>query len=278
MAERPPAGAATALQSAKPKKLATRPLPPDGAAALARIEEHLGGRAGLVAALVLAPQSDALDRFLALLAIDPRGAGPKHHANARQVRHLADLCVSAGVLPRDVLKWVEQGQQAESLALSKAAAYKEAPLVAADVMRKAQPHERLCEDCHGRGYRNRLQQDVDDDDKPIGEPRLVRFPCTECEASGYVQTEAKTADVETALELAGLVAKSAAVQVTTTQQLNVNANLLHGSLPTLQRAVDQILHGDAFADEPPAIEAEVVTPAAPTLPAPPPPSAGEILL
>jgi len=272
----------------RPKKV----LPPSGITALAHLEYKLGGRPGLIAALVLAPQNDDLDRFL-MLAMDHPGScvTGTHVPSEQNYRHFGKLCLLAGVFPRDVLKWVEQGQQAEAHALAKTEIYRQTPGIVGDVLRKAQPHEALCKDCAGRGHKFELERDAKDPAKVS----LTKSPCSRCGGEGWIAREAVPADVTRALDLAGLVSKSPLVQQTH-QQLNVVVGGSGQSLPQLQRAVDQILHGDAFAgeipeaeeveerDAPEVVEAEVRALPAPTLESPAPaalvlsPLAHEILL
>lgn len=210
--------------------------------AVANLEAAIGGRPAMVEAFLAAPpDDDGYDLLLGLIA-DPRN----------DHKPLASLLEEAGFTPGDLLKLYRSATvaKAQVLAIHEVAA--EVPHVTRDVMRRAQNHYRLCDDCHGTGEAWEPQKDAAG--KPTGD--RIKGPCKACDGAGQILVDASLDHQKLALDMAGLLQKagpSTLVQVDASQHAST---LQISALPfaQLQKAVQKVL-------EPPVI---------PALPAPQP--------
>jgi hypothetical protein len=205
-------------------------------ASLATLEQAIGGRLALVAALSHAPKSRDLDFLLALV-------GDPSYAKAP----LADLCAKGGITPGELIEAYKSGEinRAQALALQKVGAQLEQ--VAADTMRLSLPHDVTCTACWGTG------SVTPEPTKTVPSPQPG--PCDDCGGTGVITLQGDLEHKKLALDMGKLIAKSGGVN------LNVNQNVANfgaaagGSLERLQAATDAILFGAGVA---PPEAAEVV--------------------
>lgn len=202
-------------------------------AELNQLEELLGGRQAIIAALVTAPQSEALTWMVGLLA-DP----------ARADQSLALICAEARILPTDLLEALILGKRARAKVYATHLATTNAGRIVNDIVVKAAPHEDRCYACKGTG---KLPGIPTPEDKDPAAP-----VCDTCNGVGRLHYPAEEDARKLALDLAGLLSKAGGgVAISITQQQKT-LNLVGGGGGAtggvgdgvgLQEAIDQILYG-----------------------------------
>lgn len=196
-------------------------------AAVANLEAAIGGRQAMVDAFLAAPPDDeGYDLLLGAIA-DPRN----------DHKPLATLLDESGFTPGDLIKLYRSAAvaRAQVLAIHEVAA--EVPGVTRDVMRRAQNHYRLCEDCHGAGD---AWEPVKDAAGKIIDRQ--KGPCKGCDGAGQILVDASLDHQKLALDLAGLLQKAGPatlVQVDASQHAAVQIHAL--PFAQLQKAVQKVL-------------------------------------
>lgn len=222
-----------------PKALAKRriALPPAQVSiSLAALEEAIGGRAALVAALSHAPKSRDLAYVLGLIG-DPFEAKTD----------LATLCAQGGITAGELIDAYKAGEinRAQAVATSKVGA--KLAEVAEDTMRLSLTHAVVCGVCRGVG------QLTPEPSKQQPNPSPV--PCEQCGGSGQDVVGGDLEHKKLALEMGKLLQKGGGVNLQVHQQVGVQVGSAGGALERLQAATDQILYGD---HSPSPLDAEVV--------------------
>lgn len=231
--------------------MAEKSLAPLALAALtevAKLEERIGGRDLLVGALATATLDKPGTRLLHMLA-DPL------HAKAP----LLELCRAAGMKPGQLIAAVTEGLTAASHLEAKVAIARGTPAVVKDVMKQGAPREETCYDCEGIGAKT--PDPTDEVPNPAPEA------CTTCQGRGVLAYAADPEARKLALDLSGLLPKSAGISITNSNQMAALVTSGGGDGDRLQEAMDQILFGGgATAPALPPIDADFS-------PAPPDPGA-----
>lgn len=228
---------------------------------LQRIEQEVGGRQALVAALLHAPRSKDLDFMLGLIG-DPTQASTA----------LADLCAVGGITPGELLTAYKAGMLAGAQVLATRAIGERLPAVVSDVMRRAADYEDDCPMCQG------LSQVVPEPSE--AEPNPEPVDCPMCQHTGRLRYDGSLEHAKLALSMGRMIDKGGGVNVqVNSQQNNYGGAAAGGSLERLQAATDRILYGsgadastaivDAEASEVPDAPEEDATDGSPT----PPPDA-----
>lgn len=210
---------------------------------LAALEQLLGGRAVLVAALAHAPKSKDVDYLLGLL-------GDPDHATLS----LADLCAMGGITAGELIDSFKAGELNRAQAISTREVGKALPGVVADTMRLAAPYTDTCYRCQGTGtYTPEPTKE---------EPNPSPGPCDTCRGSGQLVYKGDLDHKKLALELGKMTSKSSGVNVQVNQQNNAfQFGTAGGALEKLQEATDRILYrGERMGPPttvPPVVEGEV---------------------
>lgn len=223
--------------------------------ALQSLEEAVGGRAALVAALSQAPKTRDLEYVLGLLG-DPDN----------QTVSLATLCASGGITAGELMTAYKDGVIQLAQVKASTVISQGLPGVVADTMKLAAPYEGVCYSCRGTG----TYVPEPDDDEPNPSPG----PCPTCQASGRLIYAGDLEHKKLALEIGRLTSKGAGVNVQVHQQANTFVGgAAGGALELLQAATDRLLYGGGAASGGPAepdgaVEGELATPpeASPTAP------------
>lgn len=220
------------------------PESPAVIAALAQLEEALGGRDKLVEALITAPPEAECDRLLGLVA-DPRNDG----------RSLASLCGEVNLTLGEFLRLYRDARVAKAQVLALHEVAEKAPTVVRDVMRRAENHYRVCDTCHSTGEVTRIVKAGDG--TPAG-PHTET--CTECGGIGEVLVDASLDHQKLALDLVGLVTKGGPSTVIDNSRTSVT-QITAVPFAQLQKAVQKVLDpGSPLLLASPPIEAAVVAP------------------
>lgn len=213
---------------------------------LAVIEQALGGRESLVAALSHAPKSRDLDYLLGLI-------GDPAHATIP----LGHLCAQGGITPGELLTAWKSGEILRGHVLATKQIVAALPGVVQDVLKRAAPYEDTCTGCQGLG---RVTPEPTKR-KPNPEPQT----CPVCRGGGKLVYEADLERAKLTLELAQLISKGNGVQINLDQRqahLHAGGGSAGGTLESLMAASDQILYGESLANplavELPASSAEVI--------------------
>lgn len=209
-----------------PAPLARKP-PAGVSRSLAKLEQDLGGRAALVAALSHAPKSRDLDYVLGLIG-DPGLARLS----------LAEICAAGGITAGELIEGYKAGMLARAHALSSKLIAEQLPDVVADTLRLSKPHEGTCHVCQG------ITTITPEPSKAVPNPEPVLCPV--CGATGILIYPGDLDHKKLALELGKLTSKGGGVSV----QVDARSAHLHssgeaagGSLEQLQLATDRILYG-----------------------------------
>lgn len=196
---------------------------------LALIEQTLGGREALVAALSHAPKSRDLEFLLGLIGDPVQAKVPLGH-----------LCAQGGVTPGELLSAWKSGEILRGHVLATKQVVAGLPGVVADVIRRAAPYEDTCTACQGVG------QVTPEPTKKIPNPEPQ--VCPACNGGGKLLYEADLARAELVLELAQLTSKGGGVSVQIDQrQAHLHAGgggAAGGTLEAMMAASDRILYGE----------------------------------
>lgn len=218
---------------------------------LAKLEEAIGGRDALVAALSHAPKSKDLSYLLGLIG-DPQRAGES----------LADLCATGGITAGELIEAYKSGELNRAAALGAREVGAGLQQVVKDTMEKAAPHEGPCSYCQGLG------QVTPEPTKKVPNPEPG--PCEACKGAGRLLYPGDLEHKKLALDMGRMLSgKGGGVNVQVNQQVGVMVGTAGGALEKLQAATDQILYGDGLtgvdpsrsapgAPGPEAVEAELV--------------------
>ncbi len=209
-------------------------------ASLALLEESLGGRDAIIAALTHAPKSRDVAYLLGIIG-DPSTAS----------KPLADLCAQGGITPGELIQAYTAGEINRAQALSQSKVGARLADVAADTMRRSLPEEQTCATCQGTGSVTPDPSKADPDPLP--------GPCHRCGATGRVIVEGDLEHKKLALEMGKMLQKGGGggISLQVNQQVGVQMGSAGGALEKLQMATDAILYGEKdFA--PSIVEAEVV--------------------
>ena len=189
--------------------------------ALQDLEEALGGRDALIAALAHAPSSPTTDDLYGLLA-DPA------HASTS----LAELCAQADVPPGTLLKTFNLAELTRAQAVALRQMTRRLPGVIEDLATRAGPHTILCDACEGRGASTPDPTPTDPNPGPI--------PCDLCRGTGQLTRSGDLERQRIVVEMAGLVKRGGGLQIIQTQQTAI-MNQGAGGSETVQMAVQEIL-------------------------------------
>ncbi len=214
---------------------------------LAKLEQAIGGRDALVAALSHAPKSRDLAYVLGLVG-DPRETDTP----------LAELCARGGITAGELIDAYKSGELNRAQAVAAHAVGAQLGAVAADTMRRALPEEVVCDRCAGTGTF------VAEPSKKVPNPEPE--PCTLCQATGRRTLEGDLEHKKLALDMGHLLVKGGGVNVQVHQQTNLLVGNAGGALERLQAATDQILYGEGGEDlarlgapsSPDVVDAEVL--------------------
>lgn len=210
------------------RRVPTEP-PPLVTTSLKALEEAIGGREALVAALSHAPRSKDLDYLLGLLG-DPTEAG----------KPLAYLCAAGGVTAGELIDAYKSGIVAQAQARSMPFVAAGLPKVVEDTFRKAAPYEDTCYGCKGLG---RTTPDPTEED-PNPEP----VPCPLCAGKGTLRYEGDLDHKRLALKLGGFDQAKPGVAVSVdNRQVHLHGGPAGGSLEAMQAATDRVLFGEGPA-------------------------------
>lgn len=192
---------------------------------LARLEEQMGGREALVAALAHAPRTTDVDYVLGLLG-DPGHA--KHT--------LAYLCAMGGITAGELLDAYKAGELNRAQVLSTRIIGQSLPATVADTMLKSAPYEATCYRCRGTASY------VPEPTKEV--PNPPPGPCDVCQGTGVLVVDGDLEHKKLALELGQMTAKSGGINLQVNQQSTTFVGTVAGSLERTQAATDRILYGD----------------------------------
>jgi hypothetical protein len=225
-------------RSTVPARTSRQKLPQPPAlvsSSLAKIEQAIGGREALVAALAHAPKD--FDYVVGLIGDPSRARTP-----------LATLCAIGGVRAGELVEAYKAGEinRAQALALAKVG--ERLSDVAEDVMRLSIPHEVSCTACRGKGrYTPEPTKKV---------PHPEEQDCLACDATGILVAEGDVEHKKLALDLGKMLPKGAGMSINMQQNVANFSSSAGGTLEALQSATDAILYGDGVPP-PEAVEAEV---------------------
>lgn len=213
------------------------------------LEVKIGGRKAVFSSLaevseLITPQH----KELAALLADPQNDRLK----------LATICKRAGISLRSFIAIYRDANVARAQIEAITNVARSLPLVAADVMRRAQTHDVVCETCHGhKTIPVLIDSEVQDK------------PCGTCRGIGMIRQEPSEKIQQMALELGGLKSRdgvgrpgiqtNVAVQVTQGDQKE-GPSRMH--LPTttdqgFRTATDRLLYPSRTGEEEEPIDAEV---------------------
>ncbi len=216
-----------------------KPQPPAlVTSSLAKIEQAIGGREALVAALAHAPKD--FDYVVGLI-----GNPQRAHSS------LADLCAMGGIRAGELIEAYKAGEinRAQALALSKVG--ERLAEVAEDVMRLSIPHEITCSACYGEG------QVTPQPTKKVPDPQPET--CGVCRGTGILVKEGDVEHKKLALDLGKLLPKGAGMSISMQQNVaNFTGSSAGGALEQMQAATDAILYGDGVMPPEAVVEAEVL--------------------
>lgn len=199
------------------------------------IEDRLGGRAGLVGMLVLAPLTPDLSFVLGMLG-DP--------LNVRL--SLAEICARGNILPGDLLKELGAAALLSGQIAAKQKIGEGIAKVAEDLMRKAVPYEAACGECQGTGTFT-----------PEPTPQIPNpspGPCDVCRGTGKLIYQPSFETQKFVVEMAHLLPKSGGIQIGV-QQNNGQASGGGSLSDKLQLLSDDLLYRDR-RPAPPAVDAD----------------------
>lgn len=192
---------------------------------LARLEQAMGGRDALVAALVHAPKSKSLDYLLGLVG-DPQYA----------TTPIATLCAMGGITAGELIEGYKSGVLHKAQALSTKAIGEHLPAVVEETMRLAMQHEDDCTACQGLGCLTPEPSEADPNPGPID--------CPVCGGCGRLRYDGDLEHKKLALSLGKMLDKGAGVNVQVNQQQNnYGGGVAGGTLERMQEAADRILYG-----------------------------------
>lgn len=220
---------------AKPAgKTAVLPLGVEALAAVNALEKEIGGRAGLLAALALAPLTRDTKYLQGVLA-DP----------ANTHRPLLSLLEEADTTPGVLLSLVQKGLAATSSLRSQYLITTGVPAVVKDVMLRGAPYQADCHACGGLGSTT--------PEPTAAAPNPVHGPCATCAGVGQLSYPADPDCRDLALDLSGLLPKAGGGVSIVNQQLAVTqVSLGGGDTERFQEAMDQVLFGGGGLAPPPA--------------------------
>ena len=201
--------------------------------ALRQIEQAIGGRAALQAALLQAPPSTTLDFVIAAIA-DP----------TQDARELSTICDEANVSLGELLQAYKVGVLAKGTIEAITAIADGAAPVAQDVMRRAAVYEEPCPYCAGTG------SNTADPTEAVPNPSPV--PCDTCQATGALRYLPDLARQKVALELVGLLGQKSGSTINITQAnqtMTAAINGERGALARLQMATDKVLYDNPMTPD-----------------------------
>ena len=211
-------------------------FPPVTVQSILDLQTYFGGRNQICAVLLHAASTPEHERLVKVVT-DP----------TYETLSIPDLLCQAKFTANQFFEALRDGQKAKALfdqqrghTYGMGVVADAAPAVSKDLVRRAQPYERLCDTCHGR---KTIQVAVKGKKKGESD-HFIDVPCDECLGIGYVKREADGAAVDQVLNVLGLVAKGGPV-INNTQQTQVLAHNAGGSLTDLVRFTDRVLYGDA---------------------------------
>lgn len=223
------------LQPRRPRK--HRPdeqvTPAPEAAALTKLEEEIGGRAALQAALVQCSPTAELDFVINAIA------NPENDA-----RTLSVICAEANVSMGELLEAYKRGVMARGTVLAIKSIADQAAPVAHDVMRRAAPFDEPCPYCEGQGATTA--------DPTPAAPNPEPQPCVTCKGQGQLRYLPDLARQKVALELVGLLGAKNGTQINITQAnqtMTAAINGERGALAKLQAATDQLLYSEPLTPD-----------------------------
>lgn len=208
----------------------------DAARAIDAIETAVGGRAAVVAALTLAPETDDLAYVIRLIA-DP----------SQDTRDLSAICRAGGVKIGEIIHALKQGLYARMLIQTTATITSHSPAVVEDIMVRAQQHYIDCPTCRGTLLiYDRSQAD------PRNAPKI---PCDACEnpdgiPTGKVLVYPDLDRQKVALDLANLLPKKTAPSVVVDNRSVSFGDASPEGLDRLLAATDDILYRSRRRDRP----------------------------
>lgn len=150
------------------------------------LEQSMGGRAGVVDALLLADLSPKQQHFLALL-MDPR----------RERDSMATICADAAVSPRELLDLFRSASFAKAHAIALNYVAEKSLDVAKDVVGKSIDQHIECPECRG--------------------VKVEGSTCPKCKGKGTIFRESDVDRQKMALEVAGLLKKGGGVNIAVQQ-------------------------------------------------------------
>lgn len=193
---------------------------------LKALEEAIGGREALVAALAHAPRSKDLDYLLGLLG-DPTESG----------KSLAYLCAAGGVTAGELLDAYKSGIVAQAQARSMPSVAEGLPKVVADTFRRAAPYVDTCYQCKGLG--------TFVPEPSAEEPDPVPLDCPVCGTKGILTYPGDLEHKKLALTLGGFGKAGSGVNVQVdNRQVHLHGGPAGGSLEKLQEITDRLLFGE----------------------------------
>lgn len=210
---------------------------------LALLEEAIGGRDALVAALSHAPKSRDLTLILGLVGNPLEAKTP-----------LAVLCAEGGITAGELIEAYRAGELHRAQALAIAKVGQHLPAVAEDTMRLALPHCVTCGTCRGTGSWT--------PEPTKKQPNPAPEPCELCTGTGQLTLGGDLDHKKLALEMGKLLPKGGGgLSIAVNQQLGISFGSAGGALEKLQAATDQILYGEAppvSLSSPATLDAEVL--------------------
>lgn len=209
----------------------------------------IGGRQGLLDALVVASGTPDVDKVTNLL-IDPRYGGWT----------LRRICALAGLSVADLFRAYQKALVVRAHLQATRIVTEQLTHVVDDIMRRNQPHDETCELCDGTGtYTPNPTKKV-----PNPEPQS----CVRCRGKGLIVVKPDLDRQKVALELGQLIQRQGGINV---QQNNLtlpagtSSPTAPGALEQLQQAVHETLYPrarplpSASAPPPDSVEAEVLS-------------------
>lgn len=211
---------------------------------IARLEADYGGRAGLIAALILVPSTPDLEYFLGQLG-DPKNAQES----------LAEICARSNMLPGQILQLIMEG--GKLVARARAAHLAQAGIgpVIVDILRRAAPYEQDCTTCMVDGQPTGTVTPEPTKDKPNPTPE----PCPECRGALKLLYQPELARQELALELSQLLPKGGGgIHIAMQQNAGGSGGASHTRLlDTVAQIAEDALYSEPL---PPPVEAEILPP------------------